>query len=94
MMIVAGISFLACAFPLSFGWFFVWRFASGIAGAVLMAMAGYDPHAAITLWERIASLSTGKGGPQWSSTHPTDAARLADIRSWVPEAMKYYRPRE
>jgi len=39
MMVVAGISFLACAFPLSFGWFFVWRFASGIAGAVLMALA-------------------------------------------------------
>jgi predicted Zn-dependent protease len=63
-------------------------------GLVLMAMAGYDPHAAITLWERIASLSTGKSGPQWSSSHPTDAARLADIKSWVPEAMKYYRARD
>ncbi len=63
-------------------------------GLVLMAIAGYDPHAAITMWERVASLTAGQSGPQWSSTHPTDAARLADIRSWVPEAMKYYRPRE
>jgi predicted Zn-dependent protease len=63
-------------------------------GLVLMALAGYDPHAAITMWERVASLTAGQSGPQWSSTHPTDAARLADIRSWVPEAMKYYRPRE
>jgi predicted MFS family arabinose efflux permease len=39
MMTLAGISFLACAFPLSFCWFFVWRFAAGISGGVLMALA-------------------------------------------------------
>ena len=63
-------------------------------GLVLMAMAGYDPHAAITLWKRLASLNKGQKGPQWLSTHPTDEARIADIKSWVPEAMKYYRPRD
>jgi predicted Zn-dependent protease len=63
-------------------------------GLVLMAMAGYDPHAAITLWERLASLNKGQKGPQWLSTHPTDEARIADIKSWVPEAMKYYHPRD
>ncbi len=39
MMIVASVAFFACAFPLSFGWFFVWRFASGISGGALMALA-------------------------------------------------------
>ena len=39
MMVVASIAFFACAFPLSFGWFFVWRFASGISGGALMALA-------------------------------------------------------
>jgi predicted Zn-dependent protease len=63
-------------------------------GLVLMAMAGYDPHAAIALWERLATLSKGKSGPQWLSTHPTDGARIADLRNWLPEAMKYYRPRD
>jgi len=63
-------------------------------GLVLMALAGYDPHAAITLWERLASLNKGQKGAQWLSTHPTDDARIADIKSWVPEAMKYYRPRD
>ena len=63
-------------------------------GLVLMAMAGSDPHAAIALWERLAALDTGKKGPQWLSTHPTNDARIADIKSWVPEAMKYYRPRD
>jgi predicted MFS family arabinose efflux permease len=39
MMLVAAATFFACAFPLSFCWFFVWRFASGISGGVLMALA-------------------------------------------------------
>ena len=63
-------------------------------GLVLMALAGYDPHAAITLWERLASLNKGKKGPEWLSTHPTDDARIADLKNWLPDAMKYYRPRD
>jgi MFS family permease len=39
MMVVASAAFFACAFPLSFGWFFVWRLASGISGGALMALA-------------------------------------------------------
>lgn len=31
-------SFLLCAFPASFSWFFIWRLVSGIAGAVLMVV--------------------------------------------------------
>jgi len=63
-------------------------------GLVLMALAGYDPHAAIALWERLASLNTGKKGPEWLSSHPTDDARIADLKNWLPDAMKYYRPRD
>ena len=60
-----------------------------------MAMAGYDPHEAIGLWERMRALSRGqKKPPEWLSTHPTDDTRLADIRNWVPQAMKYYRRRD
>jgi len=39
MMILAAVSFFACAEPLPFLWFFFWRFASGLAGGVLMALA-------------------------------------------------------
>ncbi|HEX3414010.1 MAG TPA: YbfB/YjiJ family MFS transporter, partial [Stellaceae bacterium] len=39
LMVSASAAFFACAFPLSFGWFFVWRFASGISGGALMALA-------------------------------------------------------
>lgn len=39
MMLLASVAFLACAYPLSFLWFFLWRFVSGLAGGVLMILA-------------------------------------------------------
>ncbi|MBD3896495.1 YbfB/YjiJ family MFS transporter [Halomonas sp. ML-15] len=33
-----ALSFLLCAWPASFAWFFVWRLVSGIAGAILMVV--------------------------------------------------------
>jgi predicted Zn-dependent protease len=62
-------------------------------GLVLMALAGYDPHEAIGLWERMRAANKGGRGMEWLSTHPADETRIANIRSWVPEAMRYYRPR-
>jgi len=63
-------------------------------GLILMALAGYDPREAITVWERMHAASTGSRTPEWLSTHPADTTRLADIRKWLPEAMRYYRPRD
>ncbi|KQZ00318.1 hypothetical protein ASD45_05170 [Pseudolabrys sp. Root1462] len=39
MMLLATTAFFACAFPTSFAWYFVWRFASGLAGGALMVLA-------------------------------------------------------
>jgi MFS family permease len=39
MMALATLAFFACATPLSFLWFFVWRFAAGLAGGTLMVLA-------------------------------------------------------
>lgn len=39
MLLLASIALAACAWPLSFAWFFLWRFASGLAGGVLMVLA-------------------------------------------------------
>ena len=61
-------------------------------GLILMALAGYDPREAITVWERMHGASTGRRQPEWLSTHPADTTRLSDIRHWLPEAMRYYRP--
>lgn len=39
MMALVTVAFFACALPLSFSWFFLWRFASGVAGGTLMVLA-------------------------------------------------------
>jgi len=39
MMALVTVAFFACALPLSFAWFFLWRFASGVAGGVVMVLA-------------------------------------------------------
>jgi len=61
-------------------------------GLILMALAGYDPREAVIVWERMRAASTGPRKTEWLSTHPADTTRIADIRHWLPEAMKYYRP--
>ena len=63
-------------------------------GLILMAKAGYDPHAARDLWVRMANLSKGSGkSPEFLSTHPSDATRITQIEAWMPEAVQYYKPR-
>jgi MFS family permease len=39
MMALATAAFCACASPLSFAWYLVWRLAAGVAGGVLMVLA-------------------------------------------------------
>ncbi|WP_433771931.1 YbfB/YjiJ family MFS transporter [Pseudomonas putida] len=39
MMLLASIAFFACAYPVSFAWFFAWRLLSGVAGGALMVLA-------------------------------------------------------
>ena len=39
MMVLTSVSFVACAVPLSFAWFFLWRLTAGLTGAVLMVLA-------------------------------------------------------
>jgi predicted Zn-dependent protease len=58
-------------------------------GLIFAAMAGYDPNAAVTFWERMASASGNKS--DFLSDHPSDAKRVANIKGWLPEAMKYYK---
>jgi MFS family permease len=39
MMALATLAFFTCAFPVSFVWFFSWRFLSGVSGGALMVLA-------------------------------------------------------
>ena len=60
-------------------------------GLTLMARAGYDPNAAIPFWMRMSD-SPGARPPEFLSTHPVPASRIEDIRRYLPEALKHYRP--
>jgi Zn-dependent protease with chaperone function len=55
-------------------------------GLILMAIAGYDPITAVGFWERMAANSNGKSQPEFLSTHPSDANRIAKLKSLIPEA--------
>ncbi len=61
-------------------------------GLIFMAMAGYDPHQAISFWERMARQNKGSSTPAFLRTHPTDQQRIRDIQKLIPEAMQYYTP--
>jgi predicted Zn-dependent protease len=56
-------------------------------GLILMAIAGYNPDAAVPFWERMSALS-GSVMPEFLSTHPSGTTRIAQIRSWTPEAKE------
>ena len=58
-------------------------------GIELAAKAGYDPRAAITLWQKMAKVG-GQGPPQFLSTHPSPANREKKLAEYVPEMMPYY----
>jgi predicted Zn-dependent protease len=53
-------------------------------GIKLATLAGYDPQAAITLWQKMGSLP-GDRPPQFMSTHPAPENRQAALAEMVPE---------
>ncbi len=60
-------------------------------GLIFMAMAGYNPEAAIGFWQRM-SASGGQAPPEILSTHPSDETRITTLKEFMPEALKYYKP--
>ncbi len=60
-------------------------------GLIFMAMAGYDPNEAVSFWQRMSAQKGGQAVPAFLSTHPSDVARIDNIRRLIPEAMHYYK---
>jgi predicted Zn-dependent protease len=58
-------------------------------GIELAAKAGYDPRAAVTLWQKMAKVG-GNAPPAFMSTHPSDAQRQQRLAALAPKMMPYY----
>lgn len=59
-------------------------------GVELAARAGYDPRAAVTLWRKM-SQAGGSTPPEFLSTHPSPASRIADLEKVSNEVLPLYR---
>ncbi len=58
-------------------------------GLYLVAMACYDPREAPKLWERMGAQG-GQTPPEFQSTHPSPATRVADFQRLMPRAIEIY----
>jgi Zn-dependent protease with chaperone function len=59
-------------------------------GVELAARGGYDPRAAVALWQKMAKLSSGGGPPQILSTHPSNAERIKDLTVFAQRVLPLY----
>jgi predicted Zn-dependent protease len=59
-------------------------------GLMLAANAGYNPEAAVGLWQRMGAASSG-APPEWLSTHPSSDTRIRKLRELMPAANELYR---
>lgn len=58
-------------------------------GTELAARAGYDPHGAVSVWEKMLKVD-GSGPPQFLSTHPSPENRVAQLRVLADRLMPLY----
>jgi predicted Zn-dependent protease len=59
-------------------------------GIELAAKAGYDPHAAPRLWEKMLQATGNRGQPDFLSTHPQSEKRQEALAALIPQMMPYY----
>ncbi len=58
-------------------------------GVELAARSGFDPRAAVTLWQKMQKLGGGQP-PQFLSTHPSHATRISDLQDYSAKVMPLY----
>jgi Zn-dependent protease with chaperone function len=62
-----------------------------LVGLELAARAGFDPDAAVSLWQKMDRAAGSHGGPAFLSTHPSDAERMRRLKQNVPRVRGLYR---
>ncbi|HET8731888.1 MAG TPA: M48 family metallopeptidase [Moraxellaceae bacterium] len=60
-----------------------------VIGLELMARAGYNPNAAVSLWHKMEQAGAGNG-PAWLSTHPSGPQRINELQSRIPAVLPLY----
>ena len=58
-------------------------------GLELAARAGYNPDAAVTLWQKMSAGNKG-APPEFFSTHPASANRIKDLQALAPKVRPLY----
>ena len=61
-----------------------------LVGLELAARGGYNPQAAVSLWQKMAQAGSGSGGPSFLSSHPSGPQRIQQLQSNVPKVMGLY----
>lgn len=59
-------------------------------GIELAARAGYDPQAAITVWQKMIKANQGKSPPEFLSTHPSGETRIEQLSALMPAVEPLY----
>lgn len=60
-------------------------------GLELAARAGFDPQAAVSVWQKMGQASSSGGPPEFLSTHPANSTRIAELRQLIPAVEPLYR---
>lgn len=61
-----------------------------LIGLELMARAGYDPQAAISVWEKMTAAGSSGRPPEFLSTHPSERSRIDDLQAQLPKVIPLY----
>jgi len=65
-----------------------------LVGLELAARAGYDPRAAVVVWQKMSRYAQGAGRsqpPQFLSTHPSNQNRIKEIEANLPKVLPLYK---
>lgn len=85
-----GLANMASEYVLTLPFSRVMEAESDIIGMELMARAGYNPKGAINIWRKMSALKKGEGPMEFTSTHPSDATRIANLEKELPKVTPLY----